>query len=138
MAEKKMFFEGVEKISTEIELSLKRAESLKCELLKHYLLNYILYINNKTREDYDDEFNVIKDELLRISILLEKLVNMEKKIQVIDSRRVISDEMMKNRAKTKKPYKSSGKKFKDKFAKLQDKLNGQEEISKKSKSKKFN
>lgn len=127
MSENNFILNNVEEINNEIELSKNSCNLLKEELLKHYLINFILYLNDKESVD-------IKSELLKISVLLEKLNQMEKKLNFADGKRLVTLEMMKNK-KSKKSV-TSGEKFKNNYKKLQDKINN--ESNKKHKSNKFN
>ncbi len=129
MSENFLVFEDVEAINNEIKKAIEKSNELKIELLRHYLLNYILYLNDK-------ESLEIKNELLRISILLEKLITMEKKLNFADGRRLLTTEMMKNKKKSNS--KTSGKKFSDNYKKLKDKMESKDDSVKKAKSNKFN
>lgn len=135
MAHSELLFENVEDIKKRIQQALSEAKTTKVELLKHYLLNYILYLN---AQDQTDD-SPIKEKLLKISVLLEKLVSMEKKMASVDPRRIVDEKMMKNEKNTNKKSTNPRKKFRASFDKLKERTvkYGEADLDK-SKSNKFN
>lgn len=135
MAHSELLFEDVDDIKKKIQQALSETKATKVELLKHYLLNYILYLN---AQDQTDD-SPIKEKLLKISVLLEKLVSMEKKIVSVDPKRIADKKMMKNEKSTNKKSTNPRKKFRASFDKLKERVTNYDEADfDKSKSNKFN
>lgn len=129
-----VFFEDVDSIKKKIQHAISEAKSVKVELLKHYLLNYILYINSQNQSNDSP----IKEKLLRIAVLLEKLANMEKKIVSVDPRRVVDNQMMKNRKGVNKKSTNPGRRFRAGSEKLKERMTKHDETDpRKSRSNKF-
>lgn len=84
----------IDRIQEEIAQASGSVDRSRCALLKHYLLNYILYENVPEDEREDSP---IREKLTTISILLEKLKTMEKKVEVLSHRRTVDRQMMRNR-----------------------------------------
>jgi len=122
-------YDSVEKITAELKAAAADAQEIKIQLLKHYLLNFILYINNS--ESSEEDASPIEEELLRISILLEKLNNMEKKIMTADTKRLATEEMVRNKGKSGKKSIAPRKRFKKNFEK-QEKILNKGEFKKKA------
>lgn len=127
---------SVESISQEIS---KAASECKVELLKHYLLNYILYLNLPRGEAEDSP---IKEKLLKISILLDKADSMERSVKKVDANRLVDGRMMKNDPKRGgSKSKNPRKKFKINSEKLKERTKAREDYNidaKNSKLNKFN
>lgn len=99
----------VESLIQELENAKDSKNKLKIELLRHYLLNFILYSNLSEDEKSDSP---IKEKLLRISILLEKLVQMEGKLSNVDAKRIVEDRMIKRKSNSHNSKTTTpGKKF---------------------------
>lgn len=129
-----ILIEDIDGIKKRIQQALSEAKLIKVELLKHYLLNYILYINTQSQSDDSP----IKEKLLRISVLLEKLASMEKKIVSVDPKRVVDKQMMKNRGGVSKKPTNPRKRFKARSDKLKARTTKYDEIdTQKLKSNKF-
>jgi hypothetical protein len=123
----------VEELSKDIEALKKMKNGLKVELLQLYLVNFILYSN---LDDENKNESPIKDTLLEIVILIEKLVSLESKMDIIDVKRVLDDRMMKkksthNNSKTVTP----AKKFKINSEKQRERTKPKEDYNIKAKSK---
>lgn len=114
-------YDSVEKITAELKAAAADAQEIKIQLLKHYLLNFILYINHS--ENSEEDVSPIEEELLRVSILLEKLNNMEKKIMTADTKRLATEEMVRNKGKSGKKSITPRKRFKKNFEKQEKVLN---------------
>jgi len=83
-----------EEIQKEIEDAREEADSVREELLRHYLVNLILYIN---LEKDAKETSAVGEALQRLTFLLEKIMVMKKKLENSDTRRIASRQMMKNK-----------------------------------------
>lgn len=94
-----LFSKNIEAVEREINKALSKAQDTKVELLKHYLLNLILYLNLSEDEQNDSP---IKEKLTTISILLDKLRQMEDKTNSISLKRVVDKKMMKNKGESDK------------------------------------
>lgn len=120
MESTKLYSENIEELQKNIESASKHTGDLKLELLKHYLVNYIIYVNLSEEEQKDSP---VCEKLTTISILLEKLCQMDKKIKVLDPKRVVDRRMMRNKDdKKKKPQsKTPMPKYKRKSEQLREK-----------------
>lgn len=96
-----IYSEKIEKIQKDILKASSQAQTVKLELLKHYLTDLVLY---KNLPDFGKTESPIRVTLTKLSILLEKLVKMESKINSMDSRQVLKAQLMKtkNNAKVSK------------------------------------
>jgi hypothetical protein len=140
MEQTKLYSEDIEKLQNDVENASKRTGDIKLELLQHYLINYIIYVNLSEEEQKDSP---VYEKLSTISVLLEKLGQMDKKIKVIDPRRMADRRMMRNKDDTKKKPQSTTPmaKYKRKSEQLREKtkIKANPNINvKKSKSNKFN
>lgn len=88
---------SVEEMNEKINNSKKESSEIKIALLRHYLVNLILY-QNVPYDDRDD--SPIKQKLLEICILLDKLQMIESKISSFDPHRIVEDRMMKEKSKS--------------------------------------
>lgn len=73
MKDASLSLDSIEAINEEIQ---KTTSKYKTQLLKHYLIYYILYLNLPSD---DREDSPIKEKLLKIAIVLEKINSMKKK-----------------------------------------------------------
>lgn len=96
--------EKISALECEISQAKENALYVREELLKHYLISYILFANLTEEEK---EISPIKEELLRLSILLEKVQNMNRKLERGNTRRVITKEMEKGIKKIKRSAESN-------------------------------
>lgn len=124
----------VEEIQEQISQAENTASSMKLELLRHYLVNFILYTN---LDDECKEDSPIREKLLKIAILLEKLVAMENKIQMIDPRRVLDERMLKKKNRESKKS-TPGKKFRINSENQRERTKLKEDYNIKVKNKKMN
>lgn len=134
------YSEDLAKIQDEIRKTTDSASNIKNRLLKHYLVNYILYLE---LEEEDRKNSAIAEKLTVISILLEKLNNMQNKIETINPLRVhsankVDRQMMRNKDDSKKKTASANPrmKYKNNCEKLMERTKVEEDpnvIVKKSK-----
>lgn len=89
-----LYSADIGQIQEEIARASGGIDRSRCALLRHYLLNYILYENTPVEEREDSP---ILERLTAISILLERLKAMEKKVEVLSHRRTVDRQMMRNR-----------------------------------------
>lgn len=139
MGKAELYSEDVEKIQRDIADAAECLHTAKLELLKHYLVNYILYENLQSSERKDSP---IREKLTSISVLLDKAVAMEKKIEVCTPHRIADRQMMRNKDDTKKKPQSTTPKMKYRrnAERLADRTKAREDPNinvKKSKSNKF-
>lgn len=86
----------------EIEITENDVLSTKRDLLKAYLINLLLY---KKLSDEEKEFSPIKETLLKLQVLIEKLYQIDDKIssiedsESVDEERTLPDYIMKNKGK---------------------------------------
>lgn len=124
MKNDELLFDSIEKIENELSITTNQC---KVDLLKHYLLNFILYLN-LSEENKED--SPIKEKLLKISILLDKINLMENNIKSVDSERVVDDKMMSNKPKNiKKNTKNPRNKFKINSEKLKERTKPKEDFN---------
>ena len=117
----------VENIIDELEITKNTKNQTKLDLLKHYLLNFILYSNLNDDEKVDSP---IREKLLKISILLEKLVQMEGKLSNVDSKRVIEERMTKRNNKHRNSKSATpGKKFRLNSESLRERTKPKEDLN---------
>jgi len=91
MKSQELPFDSVESINTEI---LQTTRKCRLQLLKHYLLYYILYLNSPVEERDDSP---MKEKLLKIAIVLEKTSSMK------SSAKLGAQPKKEDRAAEKKP-----------------------------------
>lgn len=103
MAEK-FYTEDIEGLEGEIKAAESTASTLKCNILRHYLLNYILYVNTPEEERADVP---VRAKLTELSVLLDKITQMEKKIQTVDTRRLVDRRVLRNKDDSEKSHKRS-------------------------------
>lgn len=119
--ENKLSLDSVEVI---VELFESCQEEWQEELLKHYLLNFILYLNMQAIER---EKTPIKKTLLKIEHMLENaaiLVKNTPEYRIVDSR------IMKNKVREKKgKSKTPRQKFKNNSKKLNERTKKKEDYS---------
>lgn len=99
-----LYSEDINMIQQEIKAAESDSLDIKYQLLKHYLLNLILYDNLETA---DRKESPITGMLTRLSILLEKLRVMQKKIECQSTRRIVDRQMMRNKDDTKRKPQST-------------------------------
>lgn len=124
----------LENVLQEVEGAKNSKNQTKVELLRHYLLNFILYSNLPEDQKNDSP---IKEQLLKISILLEKLVAMEGKLANVDTKRVLDDRMLKRKSNHKDSKTTTpGKKFRINSENQKERTKPKEDFNIKTKSKK--
>ncbi len=135
MDETKLYSENIDELKNEIQQAKNFADTTKLELLKHYLINYILFINLSDEEAKDSP---IFEKLTEISILLGKVNQMTSKIDKIESNREVNRVMMRNKTRKNKGASTTpALKFKKKSEDLKRKIEIKEDKNinvKKSKS----
>ncbi|KAI5178369.1 hypothetical protein PAEPH01_2551 [Pancytospora epiphaga] len=94
MPDLELLYTDLDKILEDLNIASQNIDKTRSALLKHYLLHYILYIN---MNDDDKEESPVQEKLTTISILLEKLRTIEKKMEVLSSRRGVDRQMMRNK-----------------------------------------
>lgn len=139
MENTKLYSENIDNLENEIAEAQNIADNAKLELLKHYLLNYILYVNMDEQESKESP---VLEKLTEISILLSKLEAMNKKIKTIGTVRIVDRKMMVNKVGVvKKKSTTPFLKYKNKSEQLKKKIEVKEDKNinvKKHKSTKLN
>lgn len=94
---KNLPIESFEEITDRLENTKNKCE---IELLKHYAINYILYLSSEKKED-----SPMKEKLLKIGILLDRCRTMKKK-EVKNPRKKFKEnsEKLKERTKPKEDF----------------------------------
>lgn len=122
----------IEDLNKELENAKNAKNTTKIELLKHYLLNFILYSNLNEEEKSESP---IKEKLLKIAILLEKLIQMEGKLTNIDVKRVADEKMIKKKSNHHDSKNvTPGKKFRVNSEKLKERTKPKEDFNIKTKN----
>ncbi|ELA41384.1 uncharacterized protein VICG_01625 [Vittaforma corneae ATCC 50505] len=114
-------------VETAVQELSKATNECKVELLRHYLLNYILYLELPSDEAEDSP---IKEKLLKISVLLDKVNSMEKNAEKVSGDRTVDEKMMKNKPKAcHLKSKNPRKKFKINSEKLKERTKAKDDYN---------